>query len=168
VNETLDRPGTYSRGRPKSGVLTELMGDSPWRVADAQRVGVRLAIGLAGIVVAWAGASGTLTWRNQLIWTAVAAGAVLIAAGGAALWLLSGFGAIKVEQRDLKQKLYATLSPESAGEIRTTDPGDFLWAPGMTRFHGANCELIVGKPVQSLTSEDCRRRELYPCGMCQP
>jgi hypothetical protein len=168
VSEALDRPETTPRRRPRSGVLTELMGDSPWRVADAQRVGVRLAIGLAGIVVAWAGASGTVTWRNQLIWTAVAAGGVVIAAAGGALWLLSGFGAVKVEQRDLKQKLYARLSPEPGREIRTTAPGAFLWAPGMTRFHRADCELIAGKPVQSLTAEDCRRRELYPCGMCQP
>jgi hypothetical protein len=126
-----------------------------------------MAIGLAGIVVAWAGASGTLTWRNQLIWTAVAAGAVLLAGSGGALWLLSGFGVVKAEQQFIKQLLRTRYAVERPQTSQMRQPGNLVWAPGMTRYHSSACELVVGKSVQSLSEDDLRRLELLPCGMCQ-
>jgi hypothetical protein len=144
------------------------LGDTPWKVADAQRLLVRLGLGLAAIVVAWIGASGTITWRNQVIWTAVGAGGVLISTMAGAGWLLPAFSAIKVEQRALKDEIRA-LTVRRVTQIESdggTPETTLLWAPGMSRYHRPSCPVVDGKLVQTISQSECRQRELLPCGMC--
>jgi hypothetical protein len=153
--------------RRRSGLFTQALGSTPWSLGDAQRLLVRLLLGLAVIVAAWIGASGTLTWRNQVIWTAVGTGGVLIAVMGGAGWLLPAFGAIKMHQRAVKLDLIAITNKSTVAHATAKAlPNAALWAPGMTKFHAGGCDLVVGKKTQYLSDEECRRLELLPCGMC--
>jgi hypothetical protein len=148
------------------------LADSPWRVGDLVRALARLLLGLIVIIVAWAGASGTLVWRQQIIWTAVGAGGVMVASSGVFMWLLSGFGMVSRERREIRLGLTARRRPApmeaQAGHSESAGADTVVWGAGMRRYHLPNCDVVKGKPVMILGREECHRRGLVPCGMCQP
>lgn len=164
--------GPVDRRRRRLGFLDLALADSPWSVGDLVRVVARLTVGLIVIVVAWAGASGTVVWRRQLIWTGVGMAGVVLAAAGVFMWLLSGIGMVSRERREIRLALTALYTPTAPypdlDDFRSSGVETFFWGAGMRRFHLLTCDVVKGKSVKALSREDCGRRGLEPCGMCQP
>jgi hypothetical protein len=147
------------------------LADSPWRVGDLVRAVARLLLGLIVIIVAWAGASGTLVWRQQIIWTVVGAGGVMVAVSGVFMWLLNGFGMVSRERREIRLVLTARYRPAATDtptdHLASADAAMVVWGAGMRRYHRPSCDVVKGKRVMTLGRDECQRRGLMPCGMCQ-
>jgi hypothetical protein len=164
----LDEPEELAtmRERPK-GYFGTLVTGSPWTVADISRLLTRIGLGLAAVVIGWVVISGTTVWRTQVIWTAVATGGVAIASTGAGLWLIAGFGTVARERRAVIELLRQTRTAAPAAQLDLADD-TVVTAPSMTRFHRPDCPLVKGKSVSAATYAAVARRNLQPCGMCQP
>jgi hypothetical protein len=157
--------------RRRLGFRDLALADSPWRVGDLVRAVARLTVGLIVIVASWVGASGTVVWRRQLVWTAIGTGGVVVAATGVFMWLLSGFGMVSRERRDIRRVLAArharALIEKEVNQFASPEGGLLVWSTGMRHFHRPACDVVKGKPVMAVGREEGRRRGLEPCGMCQ-
>jgi hypothetical protein len=149
------------------------LGDSPWRVADLVRFGSRIVLGLVAIIVAWAGASGTVTWRDQVIWVAVGVAATVFVAGSGVAWLLNGMAAVTDERATLRARMLLQLQLGGARVVDepadpTEAPVDLVWADGMRHAHLSSCDVVAGKTTVGLTRAQASARGLQTCRMCQP
>lgn len=156
-------PGSSPRGRRTQsdrGFFTTRLSASPWRVGDVVRLGTRLLLGVVGIAGCWAGASGTVDFRQQIGWTAGAVLAAIVAASGGVAWALAGLGTVGKERRRLVASLRETLPAAVPVDVPPQHDGLVVGA-GMRRYHRPTCDVVRGKDVRPTTGIDLR-----PCGMC--
>ncbi|MGH3521132.1 MAG: hypothetical protein ACRDQ7_27900 [Haloechinothrix sp.] len=131
----------------------------PWRDGDLVMVCLTAIAGLAAIVAAWFGASGTVSVVRQAAWLNVAVAGFAISAVGLCLWLLRLRRAIGERRVAL-----ISLDPvEDATPVAAAPTAEFelVRASGMSKVHFADCPLVVGKPVQPAYAGDGE-----PCGVC--
>jgi hypothetical protein len=154
------------RMRAGRSFFDEALSDSPWRVGDLYRVGTRSAIGLIGLLVAWAGASTTTTFTTQVIWIGVGVGVVVVSAAGSVGWLVSGFGAVAAERRAIRTDIRARWTrPESI--LDPLAPAEIVIADGMRRYHLSTCDVVAGKAVTPVPLVEAQSLGFAHCGMCQ-
>lgn len=145
------------------------LADSPWRLGDLRRVSVRVLLGLIGVVTAWFGASGTVIWRDQMIWLAIAIAAAVVAASAEVLWLMVGLGAVRRERRETKGLLRGYMARNEALPTGERDRrAGLVWSPGMAHWHRDTCDVVLGKHVVAVSRREREQRGLAACGMCQP
>jgi hypothetical protein len=153
--------------------LSPSLGHSPWVLDDLTRLAaVYAAIG-AAFVVCWVALSTKIGFSTQMIWLVVSIGAVIVVGCGSGRWLLSGFRRVnQLEQRvaDRVERLEAALSSSTSdtGPLAPTieESAEFVSGKGMTRYHRADCQLVVGKAVRGAHPERHLARGLRPCEIC--
>jgi hypothetical protein len=142
----------------------DTLGDSPWRVRDVTSAGGRLGVAVAVIVASWVGASGTVLWEDQLLWTALSVGAVAFGLSGVAGWLLAGFRGIRYETEAVLTPL-RHLEARRVARTPQSSSARTVTCRGMAHYHRADCLLVAGKASARTTP---RHAKLLPCGVCSP
>jgi hypothetical protein len=130
-------------------------------------------VGAASLAVGWWGVSGESVVALQLPYLASASipGAAMVIAGAA---LLSGESARRsaADSARMIATLYDLLTVASAAppESSVADDGQTLVTlPGSSRYHGASCVLVQGKPgVTAVDRAAVLGHELQPCPLCNP
>ena len=140
--------------------------DAPWRTGDLLRAAGLAGAGLAGLAVAWYGASGRADWADELPWVSAAAAATTVAVLGLVSWMAAGLRRVRELRREVLPLIQAVATaPRSSQPDNVPSAVDgFVAAPGMTRFHLPTCPLTTGKPVRPVGNGDADG--LVPCGVC--
>jgi hypothetical protein len=141
----------------------------PWALSDARTTFFTTFGGLAGIVLAWWGASGTGRLNKQVMWMVVGIVAVIGIGIGNFFWLLAGRRAVGGRRRALVDALdAATLqrsSPSHTGNGSATAKAPaHVTVAGTSRYHRPSCHLVRGKPATPVRDV----KNLTACEMCQP
>lgn len=146
--------------------------DEPWGGGAWVVLLVLLAVGLTGMVIGWAGISGTADLEKQTRWLGFGIGSLIVAGIGMVAWLVAGLVSIAKLRRGVMRDL-AVRYPEATAQhgnetasLRAV--GTFGIATGMRRYHRADCDILADKDVQWLDSEAVRSTGALPCGMCSP
>lgn len=132
-----------------------------------------LAVGLIGMIIGWAGISGTADLKKQTRWLGFGIGSLIVAGLGMVTWLVAGLVSIAKLRRGVMRDL-AVRYPEAEnarGSEETAQHqavGTFGIATGMRRYHRADCDILVDKEVRWLDSESLHFAGALPCGMCDP
>jgi hypothetical protein len=136
----------------------------PWLVPDLFRWFGLVLLNLAGLAVAWWGASGTAQLRGQFSWLDVGVAAVVVGGLGNMTWLLQGRRALALR----RQALLGTLDAKGSVAADAYPEPDVarLAVPGTTRHHRAGCPAITGKPVESMPVSRHERAGRRACGLC--
>jgi len=159
----------------------------PWRAGDRRTFAWTTGLGLAGLVIGYWGASGTVAQSTQLRWTALAVAGVAVAGLGNAVWLAAAARDVRARRGQMSVRLSmalagaeksAQLAPpgardyahlpraEGQGAAASTAGGGsgvgVVTAEGMTHYHRPDCLMVVGKTVREGTG---RKR---PCPICRP
>jgi hypothetical protein len=134
---------------------------------------VSVAAGAAAIVVAWAGASGTVEVSEQIDWAP-------LGLGGVTLMALGLLGSVLVARRAVLLRL-ARLTPfvaESTEPLQADRGASHGQAGGaddvlvgavrMARYHRAGCPLASGKTVEPAARAEHEQAGRRPCGVCRP
>jgi hypothetical protein len=136
---------------------------------DLTRTTRTVLAGAVGVTVGWVGASGTALISRQLLWAAVSVAGVILAGMGMVSWLLAGLRVVyQVSQEALAPLHTQPRTPSavtSAVLALPTTGAAMVTAPGMTRFHNADCLLVRGKRVEVVPAAG---HALRPCGVCRP
>ena len=146
--------------RPGSG------GDQPypWLVPDLYRWFGLLLLSLAGLVVAWWGASGTTGMNRQITWLNVGVAALVVGGLGNMTWLLQGRRALAIRRRVLLAD--AAPTPALPSDPYPEQDGVRFAVPGTSRHHRAGCAAIAGKQVESMSAAQHERAGRRACGLC--
>lgn len=136
---------------------------TPWRDGDVVMVAALSVVGLAGIGVAWFGASGTADAAAQAGWLNLAVAGFVVAAVGDSLWLMRLRHAVGARRAAL---VSLDSGPEPQPVHRAARPGStaglaLVRAAGMSHVHYPDCPLVAGKQLRAVTVGDGA-----PCGMC--
>lgn len=177
ASRRISRPRTDAaagRSRASSGTRrswgTRPLGSSPWTTGAATLLTVCLIVGAGGLAVAWFGASGSATFRTELIWIAVGVGVCVLAALGEAVWLMVGWRRLGAERLIVaglvRQRRAARMPDASVGESESRSTDGYVVSAGMRRRHRPGCDVVRGKPIEVLTTAECETRGLLSCGMC--
>ena len=152
-----------------SAVRTGAMAASPWNARERLTLGVLLVVGAVGLVVGYAGTSGTLRVSHQVVWINLAAVALLLSGVGVVLFLTAGRRAIGQRRLGLfgNVAVAEALAVESAPTGHS--PAERVSGPAMTRYHRGDCSFVAGKtglvPGTAVAHEKVGRK---PCGVCLP
>lgn len=151
--------------------------DGPWEQGDLIALGGRLTVGVVGLLVAWIGCSGTLSWPAQQGWTVVGVGAVALAMTGVVMWIQAGLRTIQ----DAKREVFAAtrewfrFDDVPAAEPMASSPpislvvgADLVTGSGMTLYHRPECLLVVGKATTGVTRCAAEAAALDACRVCSP
>jgi hypothetical protein len=141
----------------------------PWGLSDARTTFFTTFGGLAGLVMAWWGASGTGKLDRQVTWMVVGIAAVVVIGVGNFFWLLAGRRAVGVRRGMLLDALdAATPSPASVlpGVVVAGRTTAHVTIAGSSRYHVPSCLLARGKAVAAVDA--AATRDLVPCEMCRP
>ncbi|MDQ1500564.1 MAG: hypothetical protein QOI86_3904, partial [Actinomycetota bacterium] len=131
---------------------------APWTGADVTVTAVAAAVGVAALLVSWAGSSTATALGQQTTWIGVGIGALLAASAAASYWLLQGRRAVVRRRAD-----WVVREAASAG-VRE----QLVSLASMTRFHRGECPLVAGKPVVAANRAAHEREGRRPCGVCRP
>jgi hypothetical protein len=143
--------------------MDEPIGSGLWLLGDLVKVVLRSTLGLVGIFAAWFGCSGTIVFRDNLIWIAAGVAATIFGLSGPVSWLIRGIAGVKRAAADIARAARAEEAALLVARPHEDSAGDFVSAAGMRRYHLPDCELVAGKPVQRVSGAN-----LLPCGMCNP
>ena len=140
--------------------------DAPWRTGDLLRAAVLAGVGLAGLALAWYGASGRADWADELPSVCAGAAGAAVAVLGLVSWLAAGLRRVRRLRREVLPLVQAAATRRQAAGTTTVPSAvdGFVAAPGMTRFHRPTCPLTTGKPVRPVRRGDAGG--LVPCGVC--
>ena len=142
---------------------------SPWNARQRLELVVMLALGGAGLVVGYAGTSGTLRVGHQVVWIDLSGAALLVSGAGIVLFLTAGRRA--VGRRRLSLFGNVTVAQEGAREFAaaTGSAAELVSAPTMTKYHRADCSFVEGKTgLQAATAVAHEKVGRRPCGVCLP
>jgi hypothetical protein len=147
--------------------------DGPWQRREVVWPSVRVIAGLIGIWVAYVGCSGTLEGEKQSWWLAIGGIALIVSLTGVAGWVRVGLRNL----RHLEKLMLGTARAQFAGAAAAISADEHrahegettalvalsgAGAAGGTLVHRADCLLVAGKPVQTVSSGT----RLESCGMC--
>lgn len=145
----------------------------PWRDGDVIKVSTFAFLGLATIVTAWFGASGSASITHQAAWLNLGIGGLVVFGAGNCLWLLAVRGAVGDRRASLVWLDSVAAEGATAGdgfvggngighlEPATTATWRLVRGAGMKRVHSPDCPLVAGKRVEPAGVSDGE-----PCGVC--
>ncbi|MGQ0467953.1 MAG: hypothetical protein ACT4QG_21870 [Sporichthyaceae bacterium] len=145
--------------------------EEPWGVGPLVLFAILAGLGLTGMVVGWAGISGTADLEEQARWLGLGIASLILAGFGMVAWLLAGLVSVGTLRRSVVRDLAlrTAAEPRSAEETGEQAPvGTFGIGSGMTRYHRSECDILAGKNVRWLDSEALKFAGALPCGMCSP
>jgi hypothetical protein len=119
-------------------------------------------VGLVAVLLAWVGASGTLSYSHQLTFIAVGAGGVIAAGLSTGVWLLAGFRSVRERQHVVWTELGTRVRPPVL-QPGPADSAHHVTASGMSHAHRPACPLVRGKAVSPVIGGG-----MPTCGVCQP
>lgn len=155
-----------ARSKGASGYFAQPLADSPWRRRDLTVLAVLHALALVGIVVCWFGSSGSVDFRDQTAWTALAALCAAVAASSGAAWLLRGLATISSTRRALREQIAALYGGVAHSDRDGAPAADgFVTTDGMRRYHRPSCDVVRGKATRPAAAPG--NEDLLPCGMCR-
>ncbi len=138
-----------------------------WPGSNRAVFGVVLAAGLAGLLVAYYGASGTTEVGDQVVWVNVGAAGLLLSGAGIVAFLAAGRRAVG------RRRLALFGDVPGAGAVDVTDEhgarsdaGTLVAAPAMTRYHRHGCAFTEGRSVAAASRSEHERAGRRPCGVC--
>lgn len=142
----------------------------PWALSDARTTFFTTAGGIAALVMAWWGASGTGKLDRQVTWMVVGVVAVVVIGVGNFFWLLAGRRAVGVRRNVLLEALDAALPQSTSaasipGVVVAGRAASHVTIAGSPRYHVPSCLLVRGKATNSV--DGAARHDLTPCEMCQ-
>jgi hypothetical protein len=148
----------------------------PWPVGELVRLYALNAGALVALIFAWWYAAGTVRGGHQIGAVAVGIGAVIVSGCANTLWLLVGrrsVAARRVALRSSLEDLAVTLQATGdAVDVRrdanTSTAAAYVTVDRGTRYHRANCELVVGKTTTAWSPADAGADWRTPCGVCNP
>ena len=124
--------------------------DGAWTRGSATAATLLAAVSVAGIVVAWVGASGKTHLKDEVPWLVVGVIALTIGGLAASTWLGRGLRSIRAERLALRRRLLAMDVGRAASVDR---PDVWVMAAGMTRVHRPDCEYVRGKAVTEVAPD---------------
>ena len=141
----------------------------PWtqdhRIALVVRNGLALTLMIAG----WWMASGTTSIGAEVAWLNVAVLGLVVAGIANGLWLAMGYRSI-VLARNVVITPGQDLSPVRP-DVRAR-PGEgeksLVTADAMSRYHRADCQLVVGKELRTADRSVHEQSSRKPCEVCEP
>lgn len=167
--------------RPRASAVSQVQKqeattDLPWLPRDLVNMTWTTLVGASGLFVGYAGSSGTARVSSQLPWIALAVGTVAVAGVGNALWLAAGARVTGARRHELARRCAALTLQDPAdaedgvgSQRQSRAVGTSLVATSdMTRYHFADCPLVLGKSASPASEQyhlDSGRR---PCGICIP
>ncbi len=164
------RSTTPERTTSKQQVTPEQLPSLPWRRSDLRQLVTLASVGAIVMLLGWEGVSETDDYNTQLIWIVVGASGLIVAALGAGLWLSAGFRNVRERMLavpDETAAYLAMLDGAPAPERDRASVAGLVTAPGMTRWHHADCLLVQGKRGLR-TVDPAREPELRACDVCNP
>lgn len=145
------------------GALPQL----PWSEKDFTRLTWMTGAGSLALGVAWYGASEQAREADQLRWLALAVVATALAALGTVSWLVTGLRQVRLAARAIGADLAQECGSVLLDPVPVADPGSWVSAATMTRYHSSCCQLVQGKEeLRELEPNDIVQRRLTPCGVC--
>ena len=139
---------------------------TPWTARQRLLLVMLQALGAIGLLVGYAGTSGTLRVSRQVVWVNVAGAALVVSGAGVVLFLTAGRRAIGRRRLGLFGDVLEDLVP--AGPVPgSRSAAELVSAATMTRYHSSDCSFVAGK--QGLASASAAEHEnsgRRPCGVC--
>jgi hypothetical protein len=148
-------------------------GREPWARRDALFPGLLIGVGVVLLVVGWFGISDAIALESQTRWLALGIVGLIVGGLGMVVWLLAAM--IRISQ--LRRAVYAEIdrrvsAAERAAAGAATPTAEvavgFATAPGMRRYHRADCLMLRGKKATVAAEADLTKAGLAPCGVCLP
>lgn len=139
---------------------------TPWTARHRVLLVVLQALGVIGLVVGYAGTSGTLRVSHQVVWVNVAGAALLVSGAGVVLFLTAGRRAIGRRRLGLFGEV-AEDGPPAGPVPGSRSAAKLVSAATMTRYHLSDCPFVADK--QGLASASAAEHEetgRRPCGVC--
>jgi hypothetical protein len=158
-------------GQRSAGARVGAPGAEPWRRGHALVTGVLGAVGAVLLVWGWYGSSGTVDLNSQTRWLALGILGLIVGGLGMSVWLLAGLRAVTDLKREVLDELSRRLPVEAAAAAPAgSAPGTTALgtAPGMRRYHRAECLMIAGKDATWAEAHAHVEAGLVPCGVCRP
>lgn len=146
---------------------------SPWTRADRLAWGFGVAVSLTVLARSWAQASGDLLPAEQTGAFDIGVVGVAVAALSCGLYLRRGRSLVSRRRLAVAHELRESyvLRPAATTEL-TRDIAaasrDLVAAPGMTRYHRADCQLATDKAANPASRVQHELAGRAPCGVCTP
>lgn len=149
-------------GTPTRDYLTA---QEPWTARTGLLTLVLAVAGVILVVVCWYGGSDLRTAEDQAPWLVGSiAGTVLFGLAGA-LWVISGFRAVRLGLHQLTRDKRAFALAGSPEQTTAVTHSGLVIGAGMARVHRPDCLLVQGKQVRPVGMAD---DGLAGCGVCLP
>ena len=162
---------TSSRTRPRPKA-SEWVLDGPWEASELIATGARLLVAGIGLLAAYIGCSGTVSWLAQQAWTALGIGALVFGLTAVAGWIQSGLRTLRALEAELLGMAVEEFGPNLAAETvpntSATRPDALVTVAGTTLLHRPSCLLVAGKPVREISRTAAVTASLADCTMCIP
>lgn len=172
-------PGDTRAGRPPDSASALERGSTrgrdylasrePWTARSGY---ASLGLAIAGAVVValcWYGGSDRRTAEDQAGWLIGSLLGTAVFALGGAVWVISGFRAVRHGMRDLAADKRAFALGGDRRDIRVESTSSahagLVIGAGMVRAHRPDCPLTLGKQVRAVGPAD---DGLEGCGVCLP
>jgi hypothetical protein len=121
-----------------------------WTRGNAAAATLLAAVSMAGIAIAWVGASDQTHLEDEVPWLVVGVIALAVGGVGASTWLGRGLRSIRAERLALRRRLIAM----DVGRAAAAERSDIrVMAAGMTRLHRPDCEYVRGKSVREVAPD---------------
>ena len=142
---------------------------SLWLTSSSAAYVTGLAAALLALCGGYLGSSQEASLGDQYPWVALGIGGVVLSGVAHARWLLAGFAAVRLRERQLLTRM-EQLAPENAVPKGQRSQRTHLAVSGsaMTRYHEASCLAVMGREVQERAIVDFAAEGRSPCGLCQP
>lgn len=143
----------------------------PWTADQRVALVVGNVLGLAAVVTAWWGASGSDSANRQIAWLDLAIFGVVVAGAVNGVYLLRGYRAVRLARTSIFVPATSASPTSAAARTRSAARGGaerFVFVAGTTRFHRADCALVSGKPTTGGTRTSQEKAGRAACEICQP
>lgn len=134
-----------------------------WRYDEVFRLVITSTVSALLLLLAYIGASGTATLKQQGLWLDLGIGALVVGGFGATSFLLIGFRRVYLGVGEVLRTGGAIEPPEPTQEVRA-----LVSVANTIRFHREDCVLAEGKAVVRGSQAQHRRAGRKSCEMCRP
>jgi hypothetical protein len=142
-----------------------------WAPRQIAALLVALALGIAGLVVGWAGTANSAATTDAVPWVTLTVGGVLLAVFAGALWVLALRRRIGLRRALLLPAALTTLAAPAA--VPAQPPAarastQLVASERMRFFHRPECRLVGSKEVQAANRATHDSEGRTACPVCAP